>query len=228
MPGILSAGSTFADVVGQYMEVKERISRLEESQSQQGAQIDQLKKEESQLKEMVDEMFKRLETQVENNTKAINSLDTAKSLVSNEEDIFTRLKALEAQVNANTEALKPKKSLEGELADSELIRSLFNQDAKLHEEIDELSHKVNMLNYQQEPAKEKKASKRRSKKSPPREESGSHIETSPSVKRASSFHSKDKIAETGSQLHAVTHKGLKLSKSVEEKSNGRVTLDKTL
>lgn len=86
------------------MEVKEHISRLEESQSQQGAQIDQLKKEESQLKEKVDKMFKRLETQVENNTKAINSLDTAKSLVSNEEDIFTRLKALEAQVNANTEA----------------------------------------------------------------------------------------------------------------------------
>ena len=50
---------------------------------------------------------------------------------------------------------KPKKSLEEELADSELIRSLFNQNAKLHEEIDELSHKVNMLNYQQEPAKEK-------------------------------------------------------------------------
>lgn len=215
MPGILSAGSTFADVVGQYMEVKERISRLEESQSQQGAQIDQLKKEESQLKEMVDKMFKRLETQVENNTKAINSLDTAKSLVSNEEDIFTRLKALEAQVNANTKALTPKKSLEEELADSKLIKNLFDQDAKLREEINDLSDEVNSvrLEYQQ-PTSKKRASKRSSRKSPPREEIGSHNGTvSPSS-------SKVNTAETGQ----------KISKSVEEKNNSlsREALDTTL
>ena len=152
--------SYFADVFGKYIDVKNRIHQIEDSQKQQKTQIDhlskefqslkQLKEQESQLKEEIYKALEKLESQVHDNTKCIKSLESKldKSLVisarkdGNQDDVMTRLVALEEKVLANTEAckeMKLKNNLEQRLSDSEaFIQFLFKETAQLHEQINML------------------------------------------------------------------------------------------
>ena len=142
--------SPFADVVGRYIEVavKNHICQLETSQKQQETQIGQLSKEvqslqnlkdeESKLKQEMYEALEQLQTQVQNNTVNIKSLESkldvsippTVSKSGNDEDIMACLIALEEQVGANTEAcseMRQRKTLEDRLNKCEkLIDNLSN------------------------------------------------------------------------------------------------------
>uniref|UniRef100_A0A1X7UJX1 Uncharacterized protein n=1 Tax=Amphimedon queenslandica TaxID=400682 RepID=A0A1X7UJX1_AMPQE len=158
--GTLVCRSSFADVFGKYIDVKNRIHQIEDFQKQQKTHIDhlskefqslkQLKEEESKLKQEIYKVLEQLETQVYANTECIKSLESKfdKFLVvsarkdGNQDDVMTRLVALEEKVLANTEACKEMKlrnNLEQRLSDSEaLIQVLFKETAQLHEQINEV------------------------------------------------------------------------------------------
>ena len=140
-----------------------RISQLEATKQCQCTQIDQLtkeveslKKQESQLKKQIDECLVKLETQVQANSKAITDLQTTQGELKESISMLTssgkkgslldRLMALESQVEANTKACKELKTeADSKGEDRNLIKKLFTENSKLHEEMNDLSAQVHQL-----------------------------------------------------------------------------------
>ena len=236
--------STFATVLERYIEVsvKNRICQLETSQKQQETQIGQLSKEiqslqdeESQLKQEMYEALKQLQTQVQNNTVNIKSLESkldesippSVSKSGNDEDILACLIALEEQVRANTEACS-------EMRQRKTLEDRLNKCEKL---IDNLS---NMLEKHQ-PTRKDKARKKTSesrwriwgkKKSEVKKSSdSSDLEPSysPEFKHASS-HSKPSLGRTMSDntLTAIKDHEAASTKQLDKKSGSLASLDELI
>lgn len=237
--------SPFADVVGRYIEiaVKNHIFQLETSQKQQETQISQLSKEvqslqdeESKLKQEMYEALKQLQTQVQNNTVNIKSLESkldesippSVSKSGNDKDILACLIALEEQVRANTEACS-------EMRQRKTLEDRLNKCEKL---IDNLS---NMLEKHQ-PTRKDKARKKTSSESRwriwgkkksevKRSSDSSDLEPSysPEFKHASS-HSKPSLERTMSDntLTAIKDHEAASTKRLDKKSGSLASLDELI
>ena len=156
--------------------------KLEESQKQQGGEIEELKKEvqslkekKSQLKQEIYKTIGELETKVDANTKSIENLESELSRAiksfsksNDEEGILHRLMALEEKVKPSTEALygyhdkkieeleERIKNLEEERENSnKFIKNLFDHNAELNEQMNNLSETVTMLENQQATGEDK-------------------------------------------------------------------------
>ena len=238
--------SPFADVVGRYIEVavKNRICQLETSQKQQETQIGQLSKEvqslqnlkdeESQLKQEMYKVLEQLQTQVQINTDTIKSLEykldefipPSVSKSGNDEDILARVIALEEQVRTNTEAcseMRQRINLEDRLKNCEkLIGKHYEQ---IHKQMSDLSIKLSSLEKQKATGQEKSRKKPSKSWRPWAKKASKAKESSDSSDLAVS--SSPELKHTSSDI-TLTVMGERESPLLHKKSGSRASLDELI